>query len=174
MNPARWLYRVRQFWHALIARPTPQDLAHVQEILSSEQNRLFLRLQLSEQAHAILVLKRLEARGQTHADLLVAALLHDVGKLHHRLMLWERAIIVLGRALFPDRAKLWGAGAARGWRRPFVIACQHPVWGADIAGAAGTTDLALEIIRRHQDKLAAAETLEEKLILHLQAEDEAS
>ena len=174
MNPARWLYRARQFWHALTARPNPQALTHIQNILSPAQMALFTRLQSSEQAHALNVLKQIEAQGLVNHDLLVAALLHDVGKARHRLYIWGRVLVVLGRALFPERVAAWGAGEPRGWRRPFVIAAQHPAWGTEMAAKAGTSDLALELIRRHQDIAPEPVTQADEFLVLLQAVDDES
>ncbi|KAA3645445.1 MAG: HDIG domain-containing protein [Chloroflexi bacterium] len=172
MNPSRWLYRVRQFWHALTARPSPEALKHIQYILNSDQLALFARLQASEQAHALNVLSQLEEQGQTNPDLLVAALLHDVGKARHRLFIWDRVVVVLGRALFPQKVDIWGESPPEGWRRPYVIAAQHPAWGAEMAAEAGTSDIAVEIIRRHQDKIGVPKSEIDELLLALQAVDD--
>jgi predicted HD phosphohydrolase len=42
-------------------------------------------------------------------DLLVAALLHDVGKLRYKLNPLERAMVVLVRRLSPETARRWGS-----------------------------------------------------------------
>jgi hypothetical protein len=68
-------------------------------------------MQESEQAHALRVLHALLEQGEEHPDLSVAALLHDVGKSRFPLKLWERVLIVLGQAFFPERAARWGAAA---------------------------------------------------------------
>lgn len=174
MNPARWLYRVRQFWRALTARPTPQALSHIQTILNPKQFALFTRLQASEQAHAFDVLSQLEEQGYKNSDLLVAALLHDIGKARYPLRIWERVLIVLAQILFPHSFDEWGKGEPSGWRRPFVIAAQHPVWGAEMVAEVGTSDVALEIIRRHQDDIAEPVSEVDKMLLALQAVDDAN
>ncbi len=55
----RLRYRVRQFWHALTARPTPEDLALARQALSPAQMELFLQLQPSEQAHSLKIYRQL-------------------------------------------------------------------------------------------------------------------
>ena len=149
----RVFYRIRQFREALTAFPAPEELARVQQVLSPPLMELFLGLQAPDQAHSLKVFHLLSELGQLNADLLAAALLHDVGKSRYRLHLWERVLIVLGKAFFPSKVKTWGQSQPRGWRRPFVIAEQHPYWGAEMAIQAGASNLTASLIRRHQDVL---------------------
>jgi putative nucleotidyltransferase with HDIG domain len=151
MNFMRLAYRVRQFWYALFARPTPEDLALARSALTASQMRLFERLQPSEQVHSLTIYRQLLLQGDTQPDLLVAALLHDVGKSRYPLHPWDRALIVLARAIVPERVKDWGRGQPRGWQRAFVVAQQHPDWGAEMAAQAGVSPLAVNIIQHHQD-----------------------
>ena len=183
MNPARFLYRTRQFWQALGAPLPAEDLALARRLLSPAQLALFCRLQPAEQAHSLRVARDLLAQGEEHPDLLAAALLHDVGKSRFPLNLGERVLIVLVKAICPRCLLRWGApdpaekspGASGqfGWRRPFVVAVAHPEWGAQLAGEAGASPLAVALIRRHQDALPAADrTLEDRLLRSLQAVDD--
>jgi hypothetical protein len=168
-------YRVRQFWDALGANPTPAGLERAAELLNGDQIRLFLQLQPSEQAHALRVMEHLEARGETSPDLLVAALLHDVGKVRCPLRLWERILIVLGRAFFLHKAKTWSEGPPSGLRRAFVIAEKHPIWGAEMALEQGVSLLAANLIRRHQETGPLDSiVLEDQLLAALQAADNKS
>ena len=151
MNISQAIYRARQFWLAWRAPSLKDhDLAPARSVLTSEQMQLFSRLQPSEQVHALRVLQTVQQQGESDPDLHTAALLHDVGKVHAPLRLWERVLIVLGRGLFPQRARIWGHGQCQGWKRPFVVAEQHPVWGSQMAVEVGATPLAASLIRRHQ------------------------
>ena len=144
-------YRIRQFWLAWRAEPlTEEALAPARSILSAKQMQLFTRLQPSEQIHALRVLETVQQWGETDTDLQTAALLHDIGKARAPLKLWERVVIVLGKALFRERVKQWGRGQPQGLLRPFVIAEQHPVWGGEMALEVGASPLAVSLIRRHQ------------------------
>jgi hypothetical protein len=105
MNANRILYRTRQFWQALGASLTSEDWDLVRALLTPDQLALFEGMQESEQAHALRVLHALLEQGEEHSDLFVAALLHDVGKSRFPLKLWERVLIVLGQAFFPNLAK---------------------------------------------------------------------
>jgi hypothetical protein len=127
-------------------------------------------MQISEQAHAFRVLERLKAAGQTDPDLLVAALLHDVGKILIPLSLLDRVIIVLGNHFFRQSAVRWSKGTPIGLRRPFVVATMHPGWGADLARQAGVSPRSMDLIRRHHDPLSTNDSL----LAALQAADNAN
>jgi hypothetical protein len=180
-DEVRIAYRARQFWHALTRAPDPNQLEQARQALSPELMALFQCLQASEQAHSLAILNHLHDQSINQEDLMVAALLHDVGKSRYPLRLWERILIVLGEALFPGQARKWGQGEPRGWRRAFVVAQQHPMWGAEMAAQAGATPLAVTLIRRHQEQLdpavftqAGPSTLEDRLLLKLQVVDDES
>jgi putative nucleotidyltransferase with HDIG domain len=103
-------------------------------------------------SHALDIYERLAAQGNDDPDLLVAALLHDIGKARHPLRIWERVLIVMGQKVLPHRSARWGLGEPQGWRRAFVIAAKHPAWGADMVAEVGASPLVLEMIRCHQDE----------------------
>ena len=175
MTAARIFYRTRQFWSALWVRPVPADFTLTSRALTPALMALFLKMQPSEQSHSLGVLQKLVEQGENHPDLWVAALLHDVGKSRYPLHVWERVVIVLGKALFPARVKDWGSDSPgaeeartgpqawrrqgwrrQSWRRPFIVAEKHPVWGAELASQAGASSLATALIRRHQEELEPA------------------
>jgi len=158
-------YRFLQFQRALLARPTASELELAAELLTPEQYGLFLRLQPGEQAHSLKILHALRAEGQENPDLLAASLLHDVGKSRHPLKTWERVVIVLGKVFLPKQARDWGDAQPGGWRRPFVIARQHPDWGAEMTAQIGASNLLVELIRRHQDELPAQPVSESDRLL---------
>jgi hypothetical protein len=151
LGEVRVLYRVRQFWHALIPMPDMEDLAHARQVLSPPLLALFLNLQTGEQAHSLWMFRQLIMQGETNRDLWTAALLHDVGKSCYPLRLWERIMIVLVKAMFPSQVKDWSLGNPSGWKRPLVIAEQHPAWGAELAKQAGASSLAVSLIQRHHE-----------------------
>ena len=185
MTTGRWLYRTRQFWLALRPDSRHADLENAATFLNREQMALFVCMQPSEQAHSLRVLQALLERGEQDKDLCVAALLHDIGKTRRPLHLWERIWIVLAQAVYPGCVAHWGrepdgqADQVEWWRKAFVVAAQHPQWGAEMAAAAGTSSLAVALIRRHQDKPITpagqeAATREEVLLNILQSVDDRS
>jgi hypothetical protein len=177
----RVLYRLRQFWHALEARPDQEGLRLASSLLTPMQMALFCKLQHSEQAHAIKVFIRLLMQGEEHPDLLAAALLHDCGKQLSPISTLQRVWIVIAQTLFPKRAKVWGSVEQAmlteqpAWRRALAVAEQHPVWGAELARQTGASPLLQALIRRHQDRLNHRHTtIEDELLHKLQVVDNES
>ena len=167
-------YRFRQFWSEIRAGTlASQDIEFIATMLTPAQQELFNRLQPGEQTHALQVLKTLQKQGQTQPDLQVAALLHDIGKVRVPITVWERILIVLSRAFFPKKVEGWGNGLPVGWRRAFVVAQQHPAWGAEMAAQAGASALTVSLIERHQTvpESSAESSLEDHLLVVLQAAD---
>lgn len=166
-------YRAWQFWKAVRARPAVQDLKQAAGLLGPSLLDLFYRMSPGDQAHSLRIFRQLLDQGERNLDLLIAALLHDVGKSLYPLATWERVWIVIGRALFPARLEAWGCGEPRGWRRSFVIACQHPQWGAELAAQAGASVLIVWLIRHHQERSDTDPTnLEGQLLKRLQQFDD--
>lgn len=174
-------YRARQLWHALTATPAPQDLDLARQALTSAQLELFLKLQPNEQAHSLQIYRQLCDQSPVDEDLLVAALLHDVGKTAYPLRPWERAWIVIVKSVLPAKAAEWGDAPARGWKRPLVIAQQHAAWGAEMAARAGTSPTVVSLIRRHQEPIRRPDrkdsrtiSREDRLLHRLQLLDDES
>ena len=147
-------YRVQQLIHALTAAPAQQECQEVEAFLKPELMNLFSAMQPGEQAHSLRIYHSLRENGVQDPDLLTAALLHDVGKNRLPLRLWERAYIVLANSLAPGLVETWGRSAIQEglpfWKQPFVIAVQHPEWGAQMTEQAGASILAVDLIRNHQ------------------------
>lgn len=150
--PSRLAYRTRQFWNTLTVTRKPVETSAILPHLSPAQITLFRRMHKSEQTHALNVFNLLKAASKNDPDLLTAALLHDVGKVLFPLSLFDRVLIVLGKAFFPRQARSWSEGPPEKHHRPFVVAAHHPEWGADLAGQAGASPRTVELIRHHQDR----------------------
>lgn len=181
MITSRMFYRSRQFARAIRSRASQEDLELVASILSPAELELFKQMQMSEQAHSLRVLNALLSQGETNIDLKTAALLHDVGKIRAPLHLWERVLIVLVKAICPGCMQKWGSAASwtstegLGWRRPFVVAEQHPSWGAELTAESGVSPLAVRVISRHQESFTPSPdtelSLEDILLQKLQSVD---
>lgn len=166
------LYRIRQGLRALFAGSRSQDLSTAEGVLNKKLLALFRQMRPSEQEHSLRVLASVRSAGHSQHDLLVAALLHDVGKTHSPITLTGRTSAVLLRTFVPTLYHRWSSGEARGWRRPLVVAEQHPAWGAEMLAKAGASTLAVSLVRRHQDKLEGwSQTEEDQLLIILQAAD---
>jgi HD domain len=168
---ARLLYRLRQFWRGLHASVTPAEQALVAQVLPPLAAALFAQLPRDAQRHSLNVLQGVQGAGPVPADLAVAALLHDVGKLAAeqagvRINLWLRGPLVLLEAWSPDWLRRQGrADPSTGWRYALYVHFAHPTIGATWAREAGCSSLACWLIAHHQATVAPAASLEEQRLL---------
>lgn len=166
-------YRLSQFWRNVTAQPlTALEQEEISESLNPDELALFRLMSTSDQRHAYRVYTLLRASGHSDADLLAAALLHDVGKIRVDLSAWDRTVAVLGETLLPQKAKAWGDGEAGGWRRTFVVREQHASWGAILAVEAGSREDVIDLILRHQDPLSLNGSGEDERLALLQWADD--
>jgi putative nucleotidyltransferase with HDIG domain len=147
-------YRVKQFFRALTAHISEEDLTRAARFLTPDLLALFRTMSAQDQRHCLKVWAALREDGHTDCALLTAALLHDVGKASAPLSVWQRAIVVLLERFAPrmlgqlTRADATSA-AARFWR-PLLIYARHAEIGAQMAQQAGCSPLVVTLIRRHQ------------------------
>jgi hypothetical protein len=161
-------YRLWQFWQIVTAVPLePSAREEVAAILTASELSLFERFSQPDQWHSYRVMKMLQTAGHTQQPLLVAALLHDVGKTKLPLSIWQRSLIVLASIFLPRQTAVWGREAAAGWKRPFAVKVQHPIWSAEMAAAAGCQPQAIALMRRHQDTIPLDDTSQEAELLRL-------
>jgi hypothetical protein len=167
------VYRVSQFCRALLARVSKRELGLLSEYLTPSQADLFHRMPRCDQRHGLDVFYALQGKRHHDHDLLVAALLHDVGKVGGGLRLWHRVLIVLIKALRPQLLDRLAKGEPRGWRYPFYVHQRHPELGAELARAVDCSPITVELIRRHQEPLASnpPRTHQDKLLAALQEAD---
>ncbi|HDD25399.1 MAG TPA: hypothetical protein ENF52_08180 [Chloroflexi bacterium] len=184
--PAAMGRRVRQFFRAMTARVSWEELESITTYLSPEFLALFRSMAIQDQRHCLDVWHALRVSGHTDPDLLTAALLHDVGKAVAPLPTWQRAIVVLLRRLWPSLVHRWAGEAppsvtARGdtltgWRRPFVVHYWHPEIGARLVQECGGNPTVVALIRYHQER-EGWESIpmgrqERRLLVALQTADE--
>ncbi len=172
---AGWLrrvhYRVQQFFAALQARVTPAEVAALGSVLPPAGLDLFCRMPAADQRHSLDVYAALQHAGYRDADLLAAALLHDVAKAGH-IRIWHRVALVLLKAVTPGRHvlhRLAQPAAANSVRYPFYVSVHHPALGAQQALAAGCSARTAWLIAQHQTPLAGVHAAEPQLVVLLQA-----
>jgi hypothetical protein len=141
------------------------------ETLTPSQRRAFLTLSVHDQAHSCRVFRLLEREGAPD-DVLVAGLLHDVGKNgpDGRVRLVHRVARVALRRVAPDLlARLARQPAGRG-RVGIARAVHHPRLGAEQARALGCDERVCWLIAHHED----APTLDDPELRLLVAADHAA
>jgi putative nucleotidyltransferase with HDIG domain len=168
----RVLYRARQFWRTLSLKTNLLEQQQARALLTDQQWDLFIKLQPSEMRHASSMYHMLYEQGDHQPDLLVAALLHDLGKLRYPMNPIDRAVVVLVKAILPGLARRWGElppnrwVSAPGLRKAFVVTEQHARWGAEMAQAVGVSQLTINLIRKHHDPPCPETGQTENCLLH--------
>jgi len=174
-NKPRLSYRIQQFKLAILPPVQGVETGQIRTYLTPPQLALFRRLQRSEQWHAFSVQQKLLKGGQKNGDVLTAALLHDIGKIHYPLNVWERVLIVLVGRISPRMIIRWGQDTPQGLSKAFVVACHHAEWGADLAAHAGASKLTVELIRKHEEIVDINSTSQtDKILRSLQQADNSS
>lgn len=172
------LTRLGQFWRGLRATVTLEEMQVAATLLPSAAFERFARLPVDARRHSLNVLRDLQRAGQTHPDLLAAALLHDVGKLAAdeagvSINLWLRGPLVLLDAIAPKLSRsLSSDSASNGWRYALYVHYDHPQIGADWATQDGCSELTCWLIRQHQQKLSSESDEKSELLRFLQWADE--
>ncbi|MYD65279.1 MAG: HD domain-containing protein [Chloroflexi bacterium] len=143
---------VRRFFRGFRGTLTPAERQTVEALLGPEELRCFRALQGREQRHAVDVLRHLEGHGSPSDDLLVAALLHNVGK--GRVRLHERVAYTLLTMFTPRLLARVAAPDGRGFRRAMAAQRDHPAIGAEALAAIGVRPRVVELVRGHHDASA--------------------
>ncbi|MGI8554527.1 MAG: HD domain-containing protein [Dehalococcoidia bacterium] len=139
-------YRTLQFGRALFERQNCELEALARAYLDGPGLALFHSLTPRDQRHSAQTASHLLRAGCVDGELLVAALLHDVGKGDQRL--WQRvAYVLLAAGSAPLLA--WTASSRTGWRGAFWRSLHHPDLGSEAAGQAGYSERVAQLIAQH-------------------------
>lgn len=152
------LRRLRQGFAALANHPDAAVDRRLRLLVSDDRQWVLLaRLSSFDRSHLVAVHDTLVAMGCDDADILRAALLHDVGKADDRgrVRLLHRVVKVLGERWCP-RCLERVARRDGGWLGHGVwLATRHAENGAILARDAGASERVCELIHLHDDSSAA-------------------
>jgi hypothetical protein len=144
--------RARQGVLALRADPEADEHAIVHRWLTAAQQEAFFQLPSHDRGHLIRVSRKLIASGPKNTDVIVAGLLHDIGKVngrHHVRLIDRIAKVLLGR--FSPR--LLARLASREYPVPLcgglMLAVHHPAIGSERARMLGCTERVCWLIKNH-------------------------
>lgn len=162
----RALYRTRQFAVYTLGGLRAVNDESATAVLPPALAALFRTMDPAARRHHLAVYRRLRARGCDNAEVLAAALLHDIGK--GRVSPLDRTAYVLASRLGPAFVR-WVAGdGRRGWRALYRLA-HHPALGAALVEAAGGSARLVWLIAHHQRR-----DLDDRDLQLLREADEAS
>ena len=152
---ARWPYRVGQFIRGFRTAVDPEEARAISELLSEPELQLFLTMRPRDRRHAVETMRHArriaEEHGATPSDeLLVAALLHDIGKGHPRVE--DRVIYVMLRAISLSLVdRLAGTEGGR-WRLALWRLRHHASVGAAQLETIGSAPRVVELTAIHHQE----------------------
>ncbi len=163
MNAAATLhragYRAGQFVRGFRSTLSPEEIAAARALLGARELQLFAGLHPRDRRHSMNVMRWLEASTRPSRELLVAALLHDVGK--GQLYVLDRVAYVALNAISPQL--LDGVAREHGprWRQGLWRLRHHARLGAERLIEAGSSPRVVELVAAHIRTDGAEQTSEQ-------------
>ncbi|MHB0875590.1 MAG: hypothetical protein ACYC5O_06065 [Anaerolineae bacterium] len=154
---ARLELRARRFFSSFRPRLEAGDRSLAEEWLNPRQMALFGSQSGADQKHSIAVARLLLRSGYSSRDLIVAALLHDVGKREAVFTPWHRTAIVVTEAIAPWLLRLLARRRHVKLLAPFWAHTVHAAAGSEFAARAGVSDRAVYLIRSHHTRRPAGD-----------------
>ena len=139
LRPFHWIARFVSSVRP--GRPAPADEAWATALLSEREATHFARMSNPDKRHAVAVAREVDRTlpvdAERRDEVLVAALLHDVGKTASGLRTYGRAVATLS-ALAGGRAfaEVWQDGS--GFTRRVGLYLRYPTIGAEVLSVAGS------------------------------------
>lgn len=142
---------VRRFFGSLLPwGPRRRDRDWVATLLTPAELALWQRMKHYDRRHGVAVARRVERAlgNEASRDVLVAALLHDVGKVAAGLGLYGRVVATLSaKAAGAEMADEWSAH--NGIIRKVGLYVRHAELGGDMLGVAESSPLVVTWAREH-------------------------
>lgn len=147
-----WRTRIAQLLAGLRAAPDPTEAEIVERYLTPATQPLLARLPAHDRRHLVQVALKLERRDPTNHDLILAGLLHDIGKADETgtvRMIDRVAKVSLERFAPRLLARLTQRGHAR-LLHGLYLAAQHADLGAALAEQAACSQRTVWLIKNHE------------------------
>lgn len=121
--------------------------------LTPEQRARFDAMPVFDQQHLCRVANHLRAQGVTDPDVLVAGLLHDIGKSdgNTHVRLTDRIAKVLLKRVSPRTLRTVAAAYPHGRFSGLALTVLHPEIGAEAARRMGCSERTCWLIRHHEE-----------------------
>ena len=129
--------------------PARRDVAWVQRVLAPAEAELWSRMSGPDRRHSVAVARMVHTeRPDAPTEVMAAALLHDVGKIHCRLRTFGRVVATLTiRLAGTDEVESWRH--LSGLHRKIALYLLHPAIGGDDLALAGSHELTVGWAREH-------------------------
>jgi len=172
-------HRVQQVTAATQSEIYPEDIALIRKFLNKQEQILFYRMPVYDQRHSLGVAYRLKEKIQAvearkrhplplRQEAMVAALLHDVGKLETGFSLLARSLYVIAKKLFVNFG--WKFLLSMGQKqgafflfRNFYVLEYHALIGAKLLKQINGKSEVIKMVIEHQNPV----TLTDPLIINL-------
>lgn len=153
MKMSELAHLVRRWVIAMVAGgPAPGAQAWVRAQLTASEWTLWEQMSPQDQRHAVMVARRFVHRrpGAARAEV-VAALLHDVGKVHSALGTSARVVATVA----PQIGARSGSGVLARWQHRIAAYQAHEALSEEMVRAAGGDQITLAILRGEHPAAAA-------------------
>jgi len=148
---ATYVHLTQRFFGSLRpGGPSARDGQWVDSVLSSDEHALWRRMSGPDRRHSVQVARGVQRTlgDDVPTEVLAAALLHDVGKIHCRLRTFGRVVATL-TIKTAGRTEVASWSQVGGIHRRIALYQDHPAIGGDDLELAGSHPLTIAWTREH-------------------------